>query len=66
MKPWEIERTNRKISKLSGQRTVKLFFDLYKAAIEVLRASILSERPKLSPKHLKIKMGKLSKSIGSL
>jgi len=35
MKPWEIEKTRNKIKKLSGERTVKIFFELYQAAIKM-------------------------------
>jgi len=48
MKPWEIERTKIRMKLLSGQKTVALFFDLYQAAWEMLRASILADKPHLS------------------
>ena len=66
MKPWEIERTKNRMKLLSGQQTVVLFFDLYQAAWEMMRASILADRPRLSKAKLKQEVNRLADSVGRL
>jgi len=66
MKPWEIKRTKDKIRRMSGAATVRIFFDLYKAGIKILRASLLEENPRLTPQQVKAKINKLADSIGKI
>jgi hypothetical protein len=66
MKPWEIERTRRKLKNLSAVKSIEIFFDLYQAARKIIKKTVLSENPRLSPKQLRIKINELAESIGRL
>lgn len=66
MKPWEIEKTNKKMKRLSGEATLRIFFDLYQAGYKILRESILAEKPNLSPKKLKLEIKKLVEAANKL
>ncbi|MFH1386795.1 MAG: hypothetical protein ABIH50_03915 [bacterium] len=63
MKPWEAEKTRTKMKKLSGEKTVRLFFDLYQAALKITRASMGA---KLSSKQFKARLNKLAESVGKI
>ena len=66
MKPWERKETIHKMKLLTPENSIKMFFSLYEAGIRILRDSILNENPGLSQKQIKMKINKISETIGRL
>jgi len=66
MKPWEIKKTRNKLKKMSKQKSIEMFFDLYIAGIKILKTFIRKENPRSNEKQVKIKMNKLIKAMGNL
>jgi len=66
MKPWEVEQTRKKLKKLSAKRSIEIFFDLCQAAQKIIKNTVLSENPRLSPKQLRTKINELAESVGRL
>jgi hypothetical protein len=65
MKPWEDKKTREKMRTMSGARSVRIFFELYKGAIEMVRGSLAGRRRK-SKKALRLELDRLSRTIGCL
>ena len=56
MKPWEEEKTRKRLKKMSGNQAIKVFFELYKAGRRILLDSLRAEFPKISQKSLRLKL----------
>jgi hypothetical protein len=55
----------KKMRGMSGTQSIRLFFDLYAAAIEMVRGSLVKGK-KRSKKALLLEVGKLSSTIGHI
>ncbi len=50
MKPWEVKKTREKMKKMSPQKSIEMFLELYAAGREVLRATFKGSEQKLIKK----------------
>ena len=63
MKPWDDARTERKMRRLSAERTLKMFFEMSKAGRRMLYDSVRNENPGLETGHLKEKVKMIERKM---